>query len=293
MEWDDLKYVLATSRSGSFLGAGHLLKVAHTTVGRRIKALEEDLGQPLFKRTRDGVEATELCLRILPAAEDIEQQIRQIALTTESEVSEPSGTVRIHTAAWIFEHLLIPALPEFIARYPKVQLFFYGDVVDAFYDNSVPYLSIRFDVMAKRNEIEKEIVEIPFSAYRHIESDLDSLLWASTHGGTITMKTTNWLEQQGVTPDQIGLFVNDAELLKAAILTRRFKGLIPHIITRGDTNLTRIFSGPPDLTRTLRFIAPRRVLTLPEVQAVLSWLPKALAHNQAPKKSGPEQCPGP
>ncbi|MEL6126556.1 MAG: LysR family transcriptional regulator [Pseudomonadota bacterium] len=276
MEWDDLKYVLAVARSGSFLGAGHMLKVTHTTVGRRIRSLERDLGQPLFKRTRDGAEPTETCRRILPTAEEIEQQIRHISLTAMSEKVEPEGPVRIHTAAWIIEYVLIPKVPGFQAAYPKVQLFFVGDVVDTVVDTATPALSLRFDVMAKRNEIEAEVAEFPFSVYHRRDCDPDALPWASTSGGQVRLRTAAWLEKSGVSYEQVGVFADDAQLVRAALKTGGFKGMIPELLGEADPDLTRLTDGPPDLVRKLRTITPRRIRANSEVQAVLGWLGNTL-----------------
>ena len=54
MKWDDLKYALAVSRKGSFSGTADLLHVTHTTVSRRVRALEERLGLKLFLLTNVG-----------------------------------------------------------------------------------------------------------------------------------------------------------------------------------------------------------------------------------------------
>ena len=48
MDWDDLRYVLAVSRTGSALRAAALLGVNQTTVLRRLDALETGIGEPLF-----------------------------------------------------------------------------------------------------------------------------------------------------------------------------------------------------------------------------------------------------
>ena len=47
-DWNDLRYFLAIARSGSLAGAGRELGVEHTTVGRRLAALEKELGTGYF-----------------------------------------------------------------------------------------------------------------------------------------------------------------------------------------------------------------------------------------------------
>jgi DNA-binding transcriptional LysR family regulator len=52
MEWGDVRVFLAVMRKGSFGEAARSLGVSHPTVGRRIKALEDEAQQALFRRTR-------------------------------------------------------------------------------------------------------------------------------------------------------------------------------------------------------------------------------------------------
>ena len=44
MHWDDLRYALGLARAGTLSAAAESLGVSHTTVGRRLRALEERLG---------------------------------------------------------------------------------------------------------------------------------------------------------------------------------------------------------------------------------------------------------
>ncbi|MGP1681703.1 MAG: LysR family transcriptional regulator, partial [Giesbergeria sp.] len=46
MDWDNLRYFLELARSGTLVGAARRLGVDHTTVARRIQALEKQVGSP-------------------------------------------------------------------------------------------------------------------------------------------------------------------------------------------------------------------------------------------------------
>ena len=75
MNWDDLRFFLALSREGSVSRAGKALGVNHTTVARRIGALEDQLGTRLFDRMADGYEMTQ-------AAENMYEHALRIEETT-------------------------------------------------------------------------------------------------------------------------------------------------------------------------------------------------------------------
>ncbi len=54
MHWDDLRYALAVARGRTLSAAAERLGVSHTTVSRRLRALEERLGVTLFDVRPEG-----------------------------------------------------------------------------------------------------------------------------------------------------------------------------------------------------------------------------------------------
>ncbi|MBC8830664.1 LysR family transcriptional regulator, partial [Escherichia coli] len=58
MSWDDVRYFLAVMRSGSLSAAARALQVQHSTVARRIDALESSLRIRLFDRLPRGMQLT-------------------------------------------------------------------------------------------------------------------------------------------------------------------------------------------------------------------------------------------
>ena len=75
MEWDDLRYVLALKRNPTLAGAAADLGVAHTTVGRRLRAAEKALDVRLFDRTPEGLVATPAGCDLAEVAEAMERDI--------------------------------------------------------------------------------------------------------------------------------------------------------------------------------------------------------------------------
>ena len=54
LDWSDLRYALAVGNTGGLAAAARQLGVNHTTVLRRLDALEARLGARLFERARHG-----------------------------------------------------------------------------------------------------------------------------------------------------------------------------------------------------------------------------------------------
>src|SRR5215510_2674929 len=72
MDWDGLQVFLAVARAGRMSTAARRLDVEHTTVSRRLAALEADLGVPLFYRTATGYVLTPHGHNVLSSAEIME-----------------------------------------------------------------------------------------------------------------------------------------------------------------------------------------------------------------------------
>jgi DNA-binding transcriptional LysR family regulator len=95
MDWDNLRVFLAVAREGQLLGAGRKLGLNHATVARRLDALEESLGTPLFDRRPAGSVLTQAGELLLPIAERVETEVLAAIELLRRGETEVSGTVRI------------------------------------------------------------------------------------------------------------------------------------------------------------------------------------------------------
>jgi len=67
-DWDDLRYFLALTEAGTLSGAAKACGVEHTTVARRVEALERALDTRLFDRFPKGWSLTAAGKALLPHA---------------------------------------------------------------------------------------------------------------------------------------------------------------------------------------------------------------------------------
>lgn len=93
---DDLRYLLAVARTGRRQSAALDLGVDHTTVSRRVRALEKVLGVRLLQRSADGWELTDVGRSIAEKARLIEEAVQETADVvlgiSENPPGEPSGS---------------------------------------------------------------------------------------------------------------------------------------------------------------------------------------------------------
>jgi DNA-binding transcriptional LysR family regulator len=120
MEWGDVRIFLAVARGGSFGEAARSLGVSHPTVGRRIKALEDESGQPLFRRTTDGLVLTDAGDAVLALAESMENSALSMERRLAGNHERLEGILRISSADWFAGYVLAPVLAELGRRHPAV-----------------------------------------------------------------------------------------------------------------------------------------------------------------------------
>jgi DNA-binding transcriptional LysR family regulator len=110
-DWNDLKYFLSCQRAGTLAGAGRLLQVDETTVGRRLAALEHSLGARLFDRTSDGFVLTSTGEALVQKAEEIEQATVDLERAATGADVKLEGVVRVATT----ETLQVMFLARYLA----------------------------------------------------------------------------------------------------------------------------------------------------------------------------------
>jgi DNA-binding transcriptional LysR family regulator len=105
---------------GSFAQAARDLRVPRPTATHAIQHLEAELGVRLLERTTRSVRPTldgalyhQRCIRLLADLDEIESVFRN---------AEPRGPLRVDMQGTLARFFVLPALPEFTARYPDISL---------------------------------------------------------------------------------------------------------------------------------------------------------------------------
>ncbi|MFI5718807.1 LysR family transcriptional regulator [Nocardia sp. NPDC051750] len=114
---DDLLVLLAVGRSGRFVTAADALGLNHTTISRRIAALEQTLGGRVLTRVTGGWELTELGREALAAAEAVESAVTSLA-PGGNRVLE--GVVRISATDGFSAYIAAPAAAEVQRQHPSI-----------------------------------------------------------------------------------------------------------------------------------------------------------------------------
>jgi DNA-binding transcriptional LysR family regulator len=122
VNWDGLQVFLAVVRSGRVSAAARRLSVEHTTVARRIAALEKALGVSLFYRTSRGYLLTPEGQNVVSTAEAMERAALVVEARARETSGPPAGRVRVAMPPEYGSHWLAPKLAAFRALYPQIEL---------------------------------------------------------------------------------------------------------------------------------------------------------------------------
>jgi DNA-binding transcriptional LysR family regulator len=114
-DWDDLRYFLRAAQTKTLAGAARSMGVEHTTIGRRLSALERALGAPLVLRGPEGLTLTPLGERIAPLVQDVERAVlaaREAATSQRKRVrlSVPQALTGLLTQAVTQLRLVHPSI---------------------------------------------------------------------------------------------------------------------------------------------------------------------------------------
>lgn len=118
---DDLLVLLAVSRSAKFTTAAQVLGLNHTTVSRRIAALEKALGGRVLSRAAGGWELTELGAQAVMVAEQVEAAVR--ALGPSGRPPDPvTGVVRMTATDGFSAYIAAPAVAKLRRDHPGLSV---------------------------------------------------------------------------------------------------------------------------------------------------------------------------
>jgi len=121
-DWADIRLFLAILDRGSLVAAAEHLELTQPTVGRRLTAMEERFGTPLFVRAGRRMQLTDAGSAILDSARRMEREMLAIARSLEVQSTELCGEVTISATEGTGTEWLTPVLLDFHRQYPEILL---------------------------------------------------------------------------------------------------------------------------------------------------------------------------
>ena len=120
--WNDYPIFLAVAETGSLTAAGRKLGLSQPTVGRRIRALEQEFGLPLLVKDEGGLRPTRFGDSILANVRRMREEADAIARASASLDSKMEGTVRLAATEGIGTEWLPAVMARFRDEHPEVRV---------------------------------------------------------------------------------------------------------------------------------------------------------------------------
>ncbi|ANY16498.1 LysR family transcriptional regulator [Bordetella pseudohinzii] len=117
----NLESFVRSAESGSFSAAARRLALTPAAVSRNVAMLERNLGVRLFQRSTRKLTLTEAGESFLTAIGGNLESLQNAIAAVSAEDGQPAGVLKISLAPTFGMSHLLPLLPEFLQRYPRIR----------------------------------------------------------------------------------------------------------------------------------------------------------------------------
>jgi DNA-binding transcriptional LysR family regulator len=167
-DWDDLRFFLALCEAGTLSGAARATGVEHTTVARRIDALETALAARLFDRFPKGWSLTAAGTALVPHARKLEDDMHAL-LNVARGASEVAGVVRVSAPPALSACVLAPRLRMPLTRLPGVEIDLRAEARTTDLMRRQADIALRFARPTAPGLVTKLLAQVDYALYAHAD----------------------------------------------------------------------------------------------------------------------------
>jgi DNA-binding transcriptional LysR family regulator len=289
IDWEDLRFFLELSRVGSLSEAARRLRVDHSTVARRVAALERELGFRLFDRAPRGYALTARGTAFVAPAERIEAEVFALSRRAAGEAPDLEGTVRLTTIDSFASQIVAPALPAFHRRYPGIVIELISESRALNLTRREADLALRVGRPPEGAMVARRLAKLAYGVYgaREYVRKRPGRNALEPFGEKVIayddalahLPQERWLAQ--LLPGRRTVFrANSLQSLIAATQAGLGLAVLPRYLGDVDATLTRIELAPPPPTRDIWVIVHSELRRSPRVRAVLDFVVETVARKK-------------
>lgn len=294
---DDLLYLLELARTGRLVTAADRLGVEHTTVSRRISALEKAVGRRVVHRVANRWLLTDDGEQLLPQAEAIESALHRVAeLRVHAGDSNLAGTVRVAAMDGIGCTVVARALAELRLSHPRLEIELTTatrrfDVTHKDYD-----VTITLQRLSSRRFVSRHLTDYMLELYA-TESYLETHT-PITEPGDLVDHAFSWYVESLLDVPELDIFeervVASRPVLRSSNIFAQLGfvlggggiGLLPRFLVMDRPMLIPVLPEQVSVRRTMWLVVRQESVNLARVQAVINCLTASVAALQE-KLTGP------
>ncbi|BAK84733.1 LysR family transcriptional regulator [Acetobacter estunensis NRIC 0472] len=280
---------------GSFARAAEEIQLSKPTVSKAVSRLEQTLGIALFNRNSRHISLTETGRALLGYANRIVTEAEAAEAEARGDMQRPSGRIRITAPVTFGIRHLAPVLPEFMRRYPEIDLniSFSDAIVDVVadgYDIALRISALADSSLRARRLCDVGLFLVASSAWlntvgrpehpRDLE-DCKSFVYTNTAApGMIRLRKKN-SGKEFVLPQTSRFRADNAEAFLPSLEEGLGYGLFPEFMVSDglqEARLERILPEWEGPVISLYLITPPSPMRPNRVKALIDYLIKAFEH---------------
>ena len=290
--WQNLKFFLALARFDTLGRAAEKINSNPTTVFRRIKAFEAEVGSKLFDSTPQGYSLTPAGETLFERSEGLEEKLDTLFSSVEGMDQEIRGSVLLTTTDSLALTVLPPILKTFQGRFPAVRLrvrisprFFNlskreADIALRPGSQAPAHLfgkklgKIHFALYAAQSYLERHPVKnLPAEVARHAFIGLDDSL---SH-----LPSKQWLDRM---VGDVASFTRTDNMMTAGLLCNEGLGvaILPTYFQRYCRNLVKVFQPEEFLGSDFWLLTHRDTKDIARIKATTRFLAEEIVQTIGP-----------
>ena len=281
-DWNDLRSFLGVARAGRLTVAAARLQLDHTTLSRRIGALEHALKAKLFDRSPSGYTLTEQGERLLPMAEEMERLAIGAQERVGGSAASVEGAVRIGSPEGFGSYFLAPRIGRLKARHPQltVQLVAASAVFSLSKRDADIVISVSQPPTGRL--LVSKLIDYDLGLYAapnylavagdiRTTADLTGHRFVSYIGDLLTFPELDFLKH--VAPNG-STALESSNLVAQLMATLSGAGLcvLPAFLAREESGLVRVLADEVSLTRSLYLTVHQDLGELARIRAVIRFI---------------------
>ncbi len=283
LNWDDLRYFLRAAQAGTLAGAARAMGVEHSTIGRRLSALERSLGTPVMIRSPDGLHLTPLGEALVPLVQEADRAIQAVYNRATQQQSRVRLAIPTGLTKWFTVNLA-----RLRAAHPQLTLELLTGSAVLDLKKGEADIAIRSGSISDEDLIARPLGSAGFSLYaapsylahHPAPTNVDDLSGHQVIGYDLALAevpASQWIEQRlaGAT---LALRSRELSEMLAAAISGVGLAVLPCMIADEESGLARI---TPNVlvSRPLWLVYPREARAIQPVQAVIGFVIDIMAEN--------------
>ncbi|GAB3425719.1 LysR family transcriptional regulator [Massilia solisilvae] len=280
--WDDVRYFLELARQGKLTATARVLGVEHSTVARRVSALEAQLGLRLFDRLPKSWVLTSEGEGLLGYARRIEEEALAFS-RAGAGYGALRGTVRVSAPPVFTSAFLAPRLALARERWPGISIELIGEPRQANLYRREADLALRLSRPHEEGLAARRLGQMGYALYGATPwASKPEAAWEFVGYDELLRETPQqrWLEQLAA-GRPFRMRTNDLATMWMACRGGLGLAALPHFLARGDDTLARFDQHPCPVHREVWLAVHPDVRRSPRVKMVADLVAELIQGEEA------------